>query len=61
MRHVYTRSILSVIWLAAAIVSCLSGAFPMAVLYVIMSGLFFYSAYTLWKKAKDNKDSKGEE
>lgn len=50
MRHVYFRSILTVIWLAAAIVCAVSGNFPMAALYVVIGGLCLYSAYQMWKK-----------
>lgn len=53
MRHVYIRGLLSLIWLAAAIVSGISGNFEIAVLYVILAGAFLYSAYATWKK-KDN-------
>lgn len=52
MRHVYIRGILSLIWLAAAIVSGISGNFEMAALYVILGGVFLYSAYATWKKEK---------
>ncbi len=55
MRHVYTRGILGLIWLAAAIVSGVSGNFEMSALYVILGGVFLYSAYTTWKKDNDNK------
>lgn len=53
MRHVYFRGIIGLIWLAAAIVSGLSGNFEMSVLYVILGGVFLYSAYITWKK--DNR------
>lgn len=53
MRHVYIRGIMGLIWVAAAIVSVMSGNFMMAVLYVILGGAFFFSAYKTWKK--DNK------
>lgn len=54
MRHVYIRGILSIIWLAAAIFSSISGNLELAVLYVILGGVFLYSAYTIWKKNKGN-------
>ncbi|MDE5598330.1 MAG: hypothetical protein K2J04_10910 [Lachnospiraceae bacterium] len=54
MRHVYIRGIIGLIWLAAAIVSGV-GNFEMSALYVILGGVFLYSAYTAWKKDKDNK------
>lgn len=55
MRHVYIRGLLGVIWLAAAVVSGISGSIEMAVLYVILGGVFLYSAYTIWKQEKDNQ------
>ncbi len=55
MRHVYIRGILGLIWLIAAIVCGLSGNFQMAALYVILGGVFMYSAYAAWKKDKDGK------
>ena len=50
MRHVYIRGIIGLIWLAAAIVSGVSGNFEMSMLYVILGGIFLYSVYTTWKK-----------
>ena len=50
MRHVYIRGIMGLIWVAATIVSVMSGNFMMAVLYVILGGAFFFSAYKTWKK-----------
>lgn len=55
MRHVYIRGLLGVIWLAAAVVSAISGSIEMAVLYVILGGVFLHSAYTIWKQEKDNQ------
>lgn len=53
MRHIYIRGIMSLIWLAAATVSGVSGNLQMAGLYVILGGAFLYSAYKAWKKEKD--------
>lgn len=50
MRHVYIRSILALIWLGAAIVSGMSGNLEMSAIYVILGGVFLYSAYSTWKK-----------
>lgn len=50
MRHVYIRGIMGLIWLAAAIISGVSGNLQMSGLYIIMGGVFLYSAYTTWKK-----------
>ena len=55
MRHIYIRGIMSLIWLAAAIVSGISGHYEIAVLYTALGGIFLYTAYTAWKKDKDNK------
>ena len=55
MRHVYIRGLVGVIWLVAAVVSGISGSIEMAVLYVILGGVFLHSAYTIWKQEKDNQ------
>lgn len=55
MRHIYIRGIFSIIWLAAAIVSALSGSFETAGLYILLGGVFFYSAYTMRRREKDRK------
>lgn len=55
MRHVYIRGIFSIIWLAAAIISALSGSFETAALYIVLGGIFFHSAYTMWRREKDPK------
>ena len=55
MRHVYIRGIIGLIWLAAAIVSGVSGNFEMSMLYVILGGIFLYSIYTTWKKKQQRR------
>ena len=50
MRHVYMRGIMGLIWLAAAVISGVSGNFQMAALYVILTVAFLYSAYATCKK-----------
>ena len=55
MRHVYIRGILALIWLAAAVVSGLSGNLEMTGLYVLMGAACGYSAWASWKKAKNDK------
>ena len=40
MRHVYIRGIMSLIWLAASVISGLSGKTEMAVLYVVLGAAF---------------------
>ncbi|MGI6010938.1 MAG: hypothetical protein ACOX8H_05495 [Ruminococcus sp.] len=49
MRHIYIRNAAGFIWLAAAVVSIISGKCEMSVFYLILSGIFFYSAFAAWK------------
>ena len=53
MRHVYIRGILALVWLAAAIISGGAGNMANTALYIIMCGLFAFSAYSMWKKEKN--------
>lgn len=53
MRHMYIRCILALIWLIAAIITCVSGNWAMTGLYAVMCGVFAYSAYAIWKKETD--------
>lgn len=55
MRHIYIRAIGGLIWLAAAIIGGLSGSVELAFLYLLLSGVFLYSAYMEWKKAGNTK------
>lgn len=55
MRRIYIRGILALVWAAAAIVSGVSGRMEMAGVYMIMGGIFLYSAYTAWNRAKNGK------
>ena len=55
MRHIYIRGSLGLIWLVAAIVCWVSDNFPMMGLYLLVAGVFLYSAYVTWKKEKDSK------
>lgn len=54
MRHLLFRLIIGIIWLLAAIISALTGNIPFAALYVVLGIVFLCSAYSLWKKEKDN-------
>ena len=58
MRHVYIRGILALIWLAAAVVSGVSGNLKWSGLYVLMGAAFGYSAYASWRKTKNGKRGK---
>lgn len=55
MRHIYIRGIIGLIWLVSAIVCGISGNFPMMGIYIVLAGVFLYSAYAAWKKEKDGK------
>lgn len=58
MRHVYMRGIFTFIWLAAAMVCGVSGNPEMAIFYVVIGGVFLYSAYSAWKKEKNGRGEK---
>ncbi len=58
MRHVYIRGIISLIWLAAVVISGVSGKLENVALYVVLGGVILYSAYAAWKKEKDNRGDK---
>ncbi len=55
MRHVFIRSILTLIWLAAAIFGAVSGNLVWAVFYLILGGVCLLSAYRMWKKEKSDE------
>ena len=52
MRHVVIRGLLGLLWLVAALVSGQSENFEMAAFYVLLGGVFLYSAFTTWKKER---------
>lgn len=58
MRHVYIRGILALIWLVVAIVSGVSGNPETTAFYVLIGGVFLYSAYSTWKKEKNGNEDK---
>lgn len=55
MRHIYIRGFFSIIWLAAAIISALSGSLETAALYLVLGGLFLCSAFSMWRREKNRK------
>lgn len=59
MRHFYFRLILGIVWLAAAIFSVVNANILFAVLYVILGVVFLWSAFSIWKKEKKDKDNRG--
>ena len=58
MRHFYFRLILGIVWLAAAVVSAVKANMPFAALYAVLGVVFLWSAYSIWKKEKKDKDSR---
>lgn len=57
MRHVIIRYVLALIWLAAAVICGISGRVEMAALYLILCGIFLYSACIIWKKEKSGREN----
>ena len=55
MRHFYFRLILGIIFIVCMIFSIVTMNIPFALLYLILAGVYLYSAYSLWKKNKDNR------
>jgi predicted membrane protein len=55
MRHFYFRLILGVVFIACMIFSFVTMNIPFALLYLALGAVFLFSAYSLWKKNKDNR------
>lgn len=55
MRHFYFRFILGLLFIGCAIYSFTTTNIPFALLYLVLGGVLLYSAYTIWKKNKDNR------
>lgn len=55
MRHFYVRFILGIVFVACMIFSLITMNIPFALLYLALSAAFLFSAYSLWKKEKDNR------
>lgn len=55
MRHFYFRLILGLVFLSCAVFSLVTANIPFALLYVVLSVVFLFSAYSIWKKDKDNR------
>lgn len=55
MRHFYFRFILGVVFAICAVYSITTANTSFALLYVVLGVAFLYSAYTIWKKNKDNR------
>ena len=55
MHHFYFRLILGIVWLAAAVFSAVRANISFAALYAVLSIVFLWSAYSIWKKEKKDK------
>ena len=58
MRHFYFRLLFGIVWLIAAVVSIVSTNIPFAALYVVLGIVLLWSAYSIWKKEKKDKDNR---
>ena len=55
MRHFYFRLILGIVFIGCMIFSFVTMNIPSAVLYLVLGIVFLASAYSLWKKDKENR------
>lgn len=55
MRHFYFRLILGIVFLSCTIYSLVTMNFAFIPLYLILSIALLVSAYSLWKKEKNNR------
>lgn len=56
MFHAAIRTLIAVMWLAAAFVSgVLGNNITLAIIYIVLGCAFAYSAYIMWKKEKSRK------
>lgn len=50
MRHFYFRLILGIVFIGCMLFSFVTMNLSFAILYLVLGGVFLFSAYTLWKK-----------
>ena len=55
MRHIVIRLSVGIIWLVAAVASCVQGSYLFAGGYAVLGIAFLLSAYMGWKKEKDKR------
>ena len=55
MRHFYFRLILVIVFVICMIYSFITANISFGLLYVVLSIAFLASAYSLWKKEKNNR------
>ena len=55
MRHFYIRLILGIIFIGCVIFSFVTANIPFSLLSLALAGVYLYSAYSLWKKNKNDR------
>lgn len=55
MRHFYFRLILGIVFLVCMIYSIITANVQFVLLYLFLSIVLLASAYSLWKKDRDNR------
>ena len=56
MRHIVIRLAVGIIWLVAAVASCVQGSYLFAGWYAVLSIAFLFSVYMSWKKEKGKRE-----
>lgn len=54
MRHCYIRLVIGLIWLVAAVICAVNANISMMAMYGGLCVVFLYTAYSIWKKEKQN-------
>ena len=55
MRHFYFRLIMGIVFIGCMIFSFITANISFALLYLVLGIVFLASAYSLWKKEKENR------
>lgn len=55
MRHFYFRFILGLVFAGCAVYSFIAANIPFGMMYVVLGGVFLYSAYMIWKKGDSGR------
>ncbi len=55
MRHFYFRLVLGVVFIICTVYSFITSNTQFVLMYLALGGVFLFSAYSIWKKEKDNR------
>ncbi len=55
MRHCYIRLVIGLVWLVAAVICAMNANTSMMAMYGCLALVFFYTAYSIWKKDKQSR------